>query len=130
MATTKKAPAKKVAKKAPSAKVASAVVIQRHDRFDWRSLYLYAVCLITLMVCLFSIVSLVRNGISAIFPDPVYIDPYNTVKPSVVESALIAKQTHDQNQHRAIMSLVDSVTTLLIAGPLYLYHWKMVRKES
>ncbi len=101
---------------------------ERADRFDWRSLYLYAVCLITLMVCLFSLVSLVRNGVNAIFPDAGYIDPIS--QPNVSKADLLlshANQLH-QNRRNALMSLVDSFTTILIAGPLYLYHWRMVRK--
>jgi hypothetical protein len=46
MATTKKAPVKKAVAKVP----AKAQVIQpiyQQSRIDWRSLYLYAVCLIS-----------------------------------------------------------------------------------
>lgn len=128
MATTKKAPA---VKQAPAAKKASAKSqliepVYQQPRIDWRSLYLYAVCLITLMVCLFSLVSLIRSGINAVYPDPAYVDPYAT-KPQV-NSAVIAAQVKDQNQRQAIKSMVDAVTTLVIAGPLYVYHWRLARK--
>ena len=53
MATAKKA----VAKKAPAKRAAAPIVQPRQDRVDWRSLYLYAVCLITLLVTLFATVS-------------------------------------------------------------------------
>jgi hypothetical protein len=125
MATTKKAPVKKSAAKAP----AKAQVIQpiyQQSKIDWRSLYLYAVCLITLMVCLFSLVSLIRSGVNVAFPDPAYVDPYAT-KPQV-DSALIAEQVKDQNQRQAVKSAIDAVTTLIIAGPLYVYHWRLARK--
>jgi hypothetical protein len=125
MATTKKAPVKKSAAKVP----AKAQVIQpiyQQSKIDWRSLYLYAVCLITLMVCLFSLVSLIRSGVNVAFPDPAYVDPYAT-KPQV-DSALIAEQVKDQNQRQAVKSAIDAVTTLIIAGPLYVYHWRLARK--
>jgi len=125
MATTKKAPVKKSADKVP----AKAQVIQpiyQQSKIDWRSLYLYAVCLITLMVCLFSLVSLIRSGVNVAFPDPAYVDPYAT-KPQV-DSALIAEQVKDQNQRQAVKSAIDAVTTLIIAGPLYVYHWRLARK--
>ena len=125
MATTKKAPVKKSAAKAP----AKAQVIQpiyQQSKIDWRSLYLYAVCLITLMVCLFSLVSLIRSGVNVAFPDPAYVDPYAT-KPQV-DSAVIAAQVKDQNQRQAVKSAIDAVTTLIIAGPLYVYHWRLARK--
>ena len=125
MATTKKAPVKKAVAKVP----AKAEVIQpiyQQSRIDWRSLYLYAVCLITLMVCLFSLVSLIRSGVNVVYPDPAYVDPYATAPK--VDSAVIAEQVKDQNQRQAVKSMIDAVTTLIIAGPLYVYHWRLARK--
>ena len=128
MATTKKAPADK--KSAAKAKApAKAQVIQpiyQQPKIDWRSLYLYAVCLITLMVCLFSLVSLIRSGVNVAYPDPAYVDPYATAPK--VDSAVIAAQVKDQNQRQAVKSMIDAVTTLIIAGPLYVYHWRLARK--
>ena len=125
MATTKRAPVKKSAAKAP----AKAQVIQpiyQQSKIDWRSLYLHAVCLITLMVCLFSLVSLIRSGVNVAYPDPAYVDPYATAPK--VDSAVIAEQVKDQNQRQAVKSAIDAVTTLIIAGPLYVYHWRLARK--
>ena len=126
MATTKKVSA---VKKAVAKSPAKAQIIQpvyQQPRIDWRSLYLYAVCLITLMVCLFSLVSLIRSGVNVAYPDPAYVDPYAT-KPQV-DSAVIAAQVKDQNQRQAVKSAIDAVTTLIIAGPLYVYHWRLARK--
>ena len=130
MATTKKSPARKAPVKKAAAKApAKAQLIQpvyQQSRIDWRSLYLYAVCLITLMVCLFSLVSLIRSGINVAYPDPAYVDPYATAPK--VNSAAIAAQLKDQNQRQAVKSMIDGVTTLIIAGPLYVYHWRLARK--
>ena len=125
MATTKKAPVKKAAAKAP-AKTQLMQPIYQQPRIDWRSLYLYAVCLITLMVCLFSLVSFIRSGVNVAYPDPAYVDPYATAPK--VDSVLIAEQVKDQNQRQAVKSMIDAVTTLIIAGPLYVYHWRLARK--
>jgi len=125
MATTKKAPVRKSAAKVP----AKAQVIQpiyEQPRIDWRSLYLYAVCLVTLMVCLFSLVSLIRNGVNVVYPDPAYVDPYASAPK--VDSTVVAAQVKDQNQRQAVKSMIDAVTTLIIAGPLYVYHWRLARK--
>ncbi len=126
MVTTKKVPAKKAVAKT----VSTQVVVERHDRIDWRSFYLYAVCIITLMVCLFSLVSLLKNGIQMIFlPDPAYIDPYTPKavpgSEGDIDRELVAQNQQDQNQRYAIKRLVDSIIAIAIAGPLYLYHWKM-----
>ena len=125
MATTKKAAVKKAAAKAP-AKAQLIQPIYQQPKIDWRSLYLYAVCLITLMVCLFSLVSLIRSGINVAYPDPAYVDPYATAPK--VDSAVIAAQLKDQNQRQAVKSMIDALTTLIIAGPLYVYHWRLARK--
>ena len=125
MATTKKAPVKKAVGKSP-AKAQIIQPIYQQPRIDWRSLYLYAVCLITLMVCLFSLVSLIRSGVNVAYPDPAYVDPYAT-KPQV-DSAVIAAQVKDQNQRQSVKSMIDALTTLIIAGPLYVYHWRLARK--
>lgn len=122
MATTKKAPA---VKKAVAKRPAQTVAVQ-NSGIDWRSLYLYAVCLITLMVCLFSVVSMIRSGINAVYPDPAYVDPYATAPK--VNSAEIAAQVKDQNQRQAVKNMIDSITTIVIAGPLYIYHWRLARK--
>jgi len=126
MATTKKAPVRKKAVAKAPAKAQVIQPIYEQPKIDWRSLYLYAVCLITLMVCLFSLVSLIRSGINVAYPDPAYIDVYNPAPK--VDSAVVAAQLEDQNRRQAVKSMIDALTTLIIAGPLYLYHWRLVRK--
>ena len=94
MATVKKAAAKKaVAKKAVE-------IETRHVGIDWRSLYLYAVCLITLLVVLFSTVALINAIMNAVFPDPAYIDVY--AKPENAPSAELMAQQEENNQIQAI----------------------------
>ncbi|CAN2184798.1 hypothetical protein MCEMKE14_00384 [Candidatus Nanopelagicaceae bacterium] len=126
MATTKKAPVRKKAVTKAPAKAPVIQPIYEQPKIDWRSLYLYAVCLITLMVCLFSLVSVIRSGVNIAYPDPAYIDPY-AAEPKV-NSAAVAAQLKDQNQRQAVKSMIDALTTLIIAGPLYLYHWRLARK--
>ena len=117
MAAVKKAVAKK------------SVKIETHQMgIDWRSLYLYAVCLITLLVVLFSTVALINAIMNAVFPDPAYIDVY--AKPENTPSAELLAQQEENNQIQAIKSIFTSFTTIAIAGPLYLYHWKTARKAN
>ena len=130
MATTKKSPARKAPVKKAAAKApAKAQLVQpiyQQSRIDWRSLYLYAICLITLMVCLFSLVSFIRSGVNVAYPEPAYVDPYAAAPK--VNSAVIAAQVKGQNQRQTVKSMIDAVTTLIIAGPLYIYHWRLARK--
>jgi hypothetical protein len=101
-------------------------VPRRNDRIDWRSLYLYAVCLITLLVILFSTVSLINAIMNSIFPDPVYIDVY--AKPENAPSAALLDQQERNNQIQAIKGIFTSFTTIAVATPLYIYHWRQTKK--
>jgi ABC-type Fe3+ transport system permease subunit len=115
MATVKKA----VAKKVPAQ-------VAQHHGVDWRSLYLYAVCLITLLVVLFSTVAFINGAMNAIFPDPGYVDVYSSTKPSA--QALASQES--QNQRQAFKSMFTSFTTALIAAPLYVFHWRQTKKSA
>ena len=118
MATAKRGVAKKSVK--------TTVIQTQHDRIDWRSLYLYAVCLITLLVVLFSTVALINAIMNAVFPDPVYVDLYS--KPENSPSADLLDQQERSNQIRAIKSIFTSFITIAVAAPLYLYHWRQTKK--
>jgi hypothetical protein len=126
MATAKKVAVKKTA--APKKAVQSVQVETRHVGVDWRSLYLYAVCLITLLVVLFSTVSLINSIMNAVFPDPAYIDVY--AKPENAPSAALLAQQEENNQIQALKNIFTSFTTIAIAAPLYLYHWRQTKKSA
>ena len=122
MAAVKKAAVKKVATKK------TVEIETRHIGVDWRSLYLYAVCLITLLVVLFSTVALINAIMNAVFPDPAYIDIYS--KPENAPAADLLAQQEENNQIRAIKNIFTSFTTIAIAAPLYLYHWRQAKKSA
>ena len=124
MATTKKTAVKRAAT-APAKKVAP---VEVHTGIDWRSLYLYAVCLVTLLVVLFSTVALVNAIVNFTFPDPVYVDPYAT-KANMPDPALLQQQ-EDNSQRQALKNIVTTFTTIAIATPVYIYHWRQARKTS
>ncbi|CAB4601344.1 unannotated protein [freshwater metagenome] len=126
MATTaKKATAKKAVTKKSAAKLEVA-----NQGVDWRSLYLYAVSLITLLVCLFTVISLINRGLDLIVPDAGYVDPYAVQGDPKVDPEVIKQANIDQNRRSAIRGITSSLVTLLVTVPVYLYHWKMVRKIS
>ena len=126
MATTaKKATAKKAVTKKSAAKLEVA-----NQGVDWRSLYLYAVSLITLLVCLFTVISLINRGLDLIVPDAGYVDPYAVQGDPKVDPEVIKQANIDQNRRSAIRGISSSLVTLLVTVPVYLYHWKMVRKIS
>ena len=118
------------AKKSTSAKKSATKVEAKemHQGVDWRSLYLYAVSLITLLVCLFTVINLINRGLDFFVPDQGYIDPYAAQNGSKVDPEVIKQANIDQNRRNAIRGITSSLVTLLVTIPVYLYHWKMVRK--
>jgi hypothetical protein len=124
-------PAKKstTAKKSVAKKSATKVEVKEMQQgVDWRSLYLYAVSLITLLVCLFTVINLINRGLDFIVPDQGYVDPYAVQNGSKVDPEVIRQANIDQNRRSAIRGITSSLVTLLVTVPVYLYHWKMVRK--
>jgi len=104
-------------------------IVKREDRIDWYSLYIYAVCLVTLLTCLFSLVSVVRGIVDALWPDPGYFDPYSVPKDSALSPDQIKENLTENNQRQALKGIINSLTTLIIAGPIYLMHWHLARRH-
>ncbi len=108
------------------------------DRLTLRNVYLYLVCLITLVVSIFAAVQLVRSVVGLAYPDPGFYGGYYgypaPVDPSgeqISEEELQRQEdiARDSQRRQEVLGLVGSGTTLLIAGPLYLYHWRRVQSE-
>ncbi|MBM3711123.1 MAG: hypothetical protein FJW52_01980 [Actinobacteria bacterium] len=104
-------------------------IVKREDRIDWYSLYIYAVCLVTLLTCLFSLVSVVRGIVDALYPDPGYFDPYSVPKDSALSPDQIKENLTENNQRQAVKGIVNSLTTLIIAGPIYFMHWRLAKRS-
>jgi len=127
-ATAKKTTVKKTSAKKIVAKKSAVKEEVAHQGVDWRSLYLYAVSLITLLVCLFTVISLINRGLDLIVPDAGYVDPYAAQNDPKIDPEVIKQANIDQNRRSAIRGITSSLVTLLVTVPVYLYHWKMVRK--
>jgi hypothetical protein len=110
--------------------------VSAQDRLTLRNVYLYLVCLITLVVAIFATVSLVRGVVALAYPDPGYYGyyPYESPdgsgqRPSEEEIARQQQLAEDSQRRQALLDVVGSAATLLIAGPLYVYHWRRVQAE-
>ena len=103
------------------------------DRLTLRNVYLYLVCLITLVVSLFAAVSLVRSTVGLLYPDPGYYGYYEPAREGDgLSDDEIKRQEElaaDSQRRQEVLSMVGAATTLLIAGPLYVYHWRRVQSE-
>lgn len=107
------------------------------DRVTVRNLYLYLVCLVTLVVSLFAAVQLVRSTVGLLYPDPAGYHGYygypvpaeDGSTPSPEEQERQEQLARDSQRHQAVLDVVGAATTLLIAGPLYAHHWRRVQSE-
>ena len=101
------------------------------ERWTLRNLYLYLVCLITLVISIFAGVGLVRGAVELLYPDPGYFGFEVPRDGDVSEEERRRQEELARNSQRrqAILGLVGSGTTLVIAGPLYVYHWRRVQSE-
>lgn len=105
------------------------------DRFSLRNLYLYLVCLITLIIVIFSAVNLVRGVVELAYPDPgyygYYSEPVKEGEDGITEEEIARQEeiARDSQRRNAILGLVSSGAALLIAGPLYVYHWRKIETE-
>jgi hypothetical protein len=104
------------------------------DRLTLRNVYLYLVCLITLVISIFAAVNLVRSAVELFYPDPGYYGYEAPAKEPGVSVSAEEQQRREQaaldsQRRQAVLGLVGSSTMLLIAGPLYVYHWRRVQTE-
>jgi hypothetical protein len=121
--SAKKSPAKKLVAKKIEMPIA-------HVGVDWRSLYLYAISLITLLICIFTVINLINRGLDLIVPDAGYVDPYATQTDPKVDPDVLRQANIDQSRRSAIRGITSSIVSLLVTVPVYLYHWRLVRKVS
>ena len=105
------------------------------DRTNLRSVYLYLVCLITLVMVIFAAVSAVRNAVGLAYPDPGAFafepayGPDGKEELDEQERERREEAFRDSQRRQSVIGLVGAGTMLLIAGPAYLYHWRRVQDE-
>jgi len=102
------------------------------DRFLLRNIYLYLVCLISLVITIFAAVNLVTAVVQLLYPDPGFF-LYEPVPESGVDPVAQAERqaiADDSARRQAVLGLVSSGTMLAIAVPVYLYHWLRVQREN
>ena len=93
-------------------------------------------CLITLIISIFAAVNLVRSTVELLYPDPNYYGYSEPVRAdgtvdglSKAERRRQEEAGRDSQRRQAVLGLVGSATTLVIAVPLYAYHWRRVQSE-
>jgi len=114
-----------------------------------RNVYLYLVSAVTLFMLMFALVSLVNLGLRTwIFPKAdenlYYTKPVSEycipdkdgkqVCPSAEDRAKLeaedkTRQAEEQSKQRQ-RDLVQNFSMIIVAGPLFVYHWMVIKKEQ
>jgi hypothetical protein len=105
--------------------------------WDPRTIYLYLVCLITLVMLIFSTVNVVRSVVELAYPEPqMAVRPLSAPAPAGEAPEVDERELEEQReiqkrwaQRNAVLNLARNLAMLLLAGPLYLAHWRRVRQE-
>jgi hypothetical protein len=77
-------------------------------------------------------VNAVRATVELVYPDPGYYSgPIKDGADGMTQEEIDKQNEYQERQSRrqAVLSLVGSGAMLLIAGPLYLYHWRKIEVE-
>lgn len=104
------------------------------SRWSLRNIYLYLVCLITLIMVIVGAVGVVRSGVELLYPEPTMMEPLPKGEgaPDMTEEEWKRQQEIGRQQSRrwAILNFVGNVALVLIAGPIYVYHWRKIEEEK
>lgn len=109
------------------------------SKWNVRTIYLYLICLITLVMIIFATGDLVREATQVILPPPMSPGKVRTLPPMGKEgpgdfdpAAFEAQREWErQNQrYHAIRGIAGDIAMLALAVPIYLYHWRKVQNEK
>jgi hypothetical protein len=112
------------------------------NTWSLRNLYLYIVCLITLVMVIVATVNLVRAVVDLAYPNPGYylavatpVDGKTPADPAQLQQQQEIQRQQEENQRQqatrnAVLNLVGSGAMLVVAEPVYIYHWRKIEREQ
>ncbi|MDI6842922.1 MAG: hypothetical protein QMC94_00770 [Anaerosomatales bacterium] len=105
------------------------------SKWSLRNIYLYLVCLITLIMVIVGAVGVIRSGVELVYPEPTMMEPLPKTEggqPAMTEEEWQRQQEIGRQQSRrwAIINLVGNIALVVIAGPIYAYHWRKIEEEK
>ncbi|MBN2848256.1 MAG: hypothetical protein JXP72_07395 [Coriobacteriia bacterium] len=103
-------------------------------RWSLRNIYLYVVCLITLIMVIVGGAGTIRSVAELVYPDPGYY--WGEPIPVKAQEGPTAEQRAEQEEfaraqsvRQGVLNLAGNLAMVLIAGPIYLYHWRKIEME-
>ena len=122
---------------------------------DWsiRTVYLYLVSFVTLIMIILGTVNVIRAAVTFFYPQPNWYGPldarlrylnelnqYKDMNPKItekitettIEEQLQFEQQRQEKQQRydRARQLAQALSLLLVATPIYLYHWRQIQREA
>ncbi|MEW6308393.1 MAG: hypothetical protein AB1492_05050 [Bacillota bacterium] len=106
--------------------------------FSVRQIYLYAVSFATLMMLIFGTVNVINNVVDLIYQDPSLNPRFVAPKqlgpdPAPVDpeaQAAEALRFQRQQLYWVLRRLVQSLALVLVALPVYVYHWRKLQQGA
>ncbi|MEW5784425.1 MAG: hypothetical protein AB1767_05010 [Bacillota bacterium] len=114
---------------------------------DWniKNIYLYLVCLVTLVLFISGFISSVGSAMQILLPDQPNVSLFHIYYPEYKEGEEVftpppLSKLEKDRQERELQEmnyryytwrqLLNSLALMIIPIPFYLYHWKMVKPSS
>ena len=110
-----------------------------------RETYDYLVCFATLMLVILGLVQAAGAAIDLVFPEPIRLPPFLHTRPQVgpegertsrerqeveAEAARLEAHHRQLQRRRAVRNLATHGTLLVVAAPLFAFHWRRVRRRE
>lgn len=114
-------------------------------RWNIHQIYFYVVCFVTLIMVISGITSVVRAGIQMVIPipdieRPYYDKPYvpgevatkSSLPKEVIEEEIAKQQAFYDTQQKTysfynpLLMVINGLVQILVAVPVYLYHWRKI----
>lgn len=101
-----------------------------------RSIYLYLVSFVSLMMIIMGVIFTVQNITDVMFPTNYYYEMYPAEKAGDLSEE--EKQKYEENQKKyyentiveSKKNVAKSVAVVVVALPTFVYHWRKVEKEK
>lgn len=102
-------------------------------KFNIRLLYLYLFSFVGLLITIIGSIQIVdlglKNYVFRVSEYTYYADPVANEKQTVSSGELERRNEEEQTNQRK-RQLSNSIAMILVGAPLYLYHWKIIKKEQ
>ncbi|MDO9573818.1 MAG: hypothetical protein Q7I94_02395 [Candidatus Contubernalis sp.] len=114
-------------------------------KWNLQQVYFYLVCFVTLIMIIVGAVNTVRSAVDFLLPDPAMEQSYSYEKPTRFEGSggnlneklfdpdIVEMEMKRQEEisrtsahNQSVRNLLGGVILILVAGPVYLYHWRQI----